>query len=143
MEDWRRPKRTGSPGESGDTEPGGQEGVEAIAQYGRGKYDEATGLYEFYEDIPKEVTTTFEGGPLTWGRILEKGVAIVADFRSEYGLSLASPKVRRRLTWLEFTALVQGLLMADTRLLRELKPDGGSDERGSHDGWVDQREADA
>jgi hypothetical protein len=80
---------------------------------------------------------------LTWTRILEQWAAIEADFHSEYGVDLDDPKVRRRKSWRWFVVRVRGLLMADTRLWRELKPEGGTDERGSHDGWVDQREADA
>jgi hypothetical protein len=138
VEDRWRPKS-----DSG-VDAGTEQGIppEEVDQYGRGKYDETTGLYEWYEDVPKEVAAG--GAPISWGRILGAWRELESDFRSVYGVRLASPKVRRRMSWREFTTLVHGLLTAETRLWRELKPEGDEDgSGGTDDRWVDQRETDA
>jgi hypothetical protein len=142
VEDRWRPKSDSGSDRLGGPEQGGEaEGLEAIAQYGRGRFDEATGTYEWYE-VPEEVTAPGKG--VTWQRILEKWKALEADFRSEYQVRLSSPKVRCRMSWREFVVLVHGLLSADTRLRRELQPEGDADGvGGADDGGLDQREADA
>jgi hypothetical protein len=136
VEDRWRPKS-----DSGVDEPGAEadEGPEAIAQYGRGRYDEATGLYEYYEGIPKEVT----GAPseaVGWPQILEHWDLLEADFRSEYTIDLWSWSG----SWRQFSTFTRGLLAADTRLSRALRPEGDADgQRGADDSGFDQGDAEA
>lgn len=80
---------------------------------GRGAYDPATGLYEYYEK-PRN-----EGAPVTWEEILTHWGLIVADFASEYGIRLH----RESLTWLEFRHLVNGLLQTRSRLWHATRPE--------------------
>jgi hypothetical protein len=81
---------------------------------GRGVYDEATGLWEWY-DKPEET-----GAPVTWEQILDEArwPLIVADFASEYGIRLH----RERLMWPEFRHLIHGLLQSKSRLWRAVTP---------------------
>lgn len=50
----------------------------------------------------------------------------MADFASEYGIRLATADVM----WLEFVALLRGLLAADTRLRRHFADDDEPTEGG-------------
>lgn len=83
-------------------------------EYGRGEYDPATGLYEYY-DRPRQA----EGSPVTWEEILDQFPLIIADFASEYGIRLH----RESLTWAEFRHLVYGLLQTQSRLWHATRPD--------------------
>lgn len=51
---------------------------------------------------------------------------MVADFASEYGIRLAVADLK----WLEFLALMRGLLAADTRLRRHFAADDEPTEGG-------------
>jgi hypothetical protein len=99
----RRPKsNAGSgPGGTGPDDP-----------HGRGDYDAATGLWDWYER-PEE------GSPVTWEETLTHFPLIVADFGSEYGIRLH----RDALTWAEFRDFVGGLLQTESRLWRALRPE--------------------
>lgn len=131
MEDRCRPKRTGQAAEGGDSESGGaaiggeeESGWEGFnRKYGRGRYDEATGYYEYYEGVPKDLLRE-QGEPITWARILENWGFLEADFHSEYGVDVSSPKLRRRKTWRWFAVRVKGLLASpESRLGRVFQPD--------------------
>lgn len=80
---------------------------------GRGDYDAATGLWEWYER-PEDT-----GAPVTWEEILTHFTLIVADFASEYGIRLH----RDPPSWAEFRDLVHGLLQTESRLWRATRPD--------------------
>ncbi|MCB8775817.1 hypothetical protein LJD49_29295, partial [Escherichia coli] len=64
---------------------------------GRGAYDPATGLYEWYER---------EEQGRTWEEILEHWSLIVADFAEHYTIRLRAAPV---MSWAEFADLVAGL----------------------------------
>lgn len=114
----------GSPGRR--DQRGGERRFDHLAKYGRGRIiDEATGEYEWYE-IPKD-----EGRAVTWQAILDQPRLIAADFLSEYGIRLS--RVGNRLSWREFTLMVEGLLAADTRLSRHFR---AQDDEGESDAEV-------
>jgi hypothetical protein len=101
----RHPKsNTGSgPGNSGHDDP-----------HGRGDYDAATGLWEWY-DRPQEA-----GDPVTWEQILTHFPLIIADFADLYTIRLH----RDAPVWAEFRDLVFGLLQtSESRLWRATRPD--------------------
>jgi len=76
---------------------------------GRGEYDPATGLWEWYER-PEET--------LTWRKLLRLWDLIEADLQ-DAGVDVESGVLRRRSArWLQ-TKLI-GLLHADTRVARQL-----------------------
>lgn len=94
----------------------GDAGLDAIAQYGRGDYDEATGLYEWY-DLPSDHSAKRrQGGEVAWRSLIEQWALLEADWSSEYGERLA--RVWPSLTWREFRTGVAGLLACDSRLSR-------------------------
>lgn len=68
---------------------------------GQGEYDEATGLWEWYE----------EQGP-SWADVLGQWAAIEADFASHYGVDLSDELDRR--TWRWFRVRLAGLMTALT-----------------------------
>lgn len=78
---------------------------------GRGEYDPATGLWDYYE--------TAEGAGLTWEAILDHWGLIVADFADYYTIRLHRDPV----TWAEFKAYVAGLLAVESRLWRATRPE--------------------
>lgn len=91
---------------------GPREGLDAIAQYGRGEFDELTGTYEWYE-VPPEVAgrrTTAD-----WGEVIARFDLLAFDFQRHLNLRLTT--VLRTHTWREFVALVSGLLSIDEHLV--------------------------
>lgn len=93
-------------------DPGAGDGLDAIAQYGRGDYDELTGTYEWY-DVPPDVTA--ERKTADWGAILTRLDLLAFDMQRHLGLRLT--EVLRTHTWREFVVLVQGLLGVDEHLV--------------------------
>lgn len=115
--------RPGSTGrrDGGQPQTAQGSGLEAIAQYGRGEKDEATGLYDWY-DLPPGVAEPQTGDGDGGIRVLElvgEWELVVADFASEYGIRLATAD----LTWREFLAYLAGLLSVDSRLRRRFAPE--------------------
>jgi hypothetical protein len=109
----RRPKSGG--GGTGPDSPTGPDDP-----HGRGDYDAATGLWDWYER-PEDT-----GTPVTWEEILTHHTLIVADFASEYGIRLH----RDPPSWAEFRDLVHGLLQTESRLWRALRPDDEPTQQG-------------
>lgn len=111
MEGRWRPK----PGTLGGlTEQGLPPGVR-----GCGSYDPETGLYEWYEGAEDLGGSQDQG--LGWSDVLQHWRLIEADFHSEYGVDLSSGILRARsYRWLRVR--IEGLLAADTRLYRKLRP---------------------
>lgn len=120
MGDGRRPKSAlgGDPG-AGD----GATGLDAIAQYGKGELDPATGLFEWYDLPPdhaaRRIVEDGSQGSVTILSVVEQWELLVADFRSEYGIGLA---LGEPLAWREFRPLVVGLLATDSRIARHFQP---------------------
>lgn len=112
MGDRWRPKSVDGVRESAGT----KQGSKTLDEYGRGDYDEATGLYEWYEDVPEEVTG---GKPISWVDLFKAWKLIEADFNSEYGINLE--RELRHMSWRRFAVLVTGLLNADTRIQRRFQ----------------------
>jgi hypothetical protein len=104
-----RPKSTAPDAGSG---VGERDGLEAIAQYGRGEYDELTGTYEWY-DVPPDVSA--ERTAADWGEIFARLDLLAFDMQRHLGLRLTT--VLRTHTWREFVALVQGLLGLDDHVV--------------------------
>jgi hypothetical protein len=96
--------------------------AESLDKYGRGQYDPASKLYEWYEVPPDKLAEAEgQGSPVTWEAILERWALIEADLHSEYGIDLDDPVTRgRRWRWLRVR--IAGLLSADTRIARALAP---------------------
>jgi hypothetical protein len=92
-----------------------------LDQYGRGEYDPATGLYEWYEDAPDILTGKAE--VIAWPRIFEQWALVEADFHSSYGVDLSI--AYRSVSWRWFAVRVLGL-MADpsSRLARHFTDKG-------------------
>ena len=97
----RPPKSTPGRGEGGPEDP-----------TGRGLYDAATGLYEWY-DVPEG-----QGDAVTWEQILNHFPLIIADLASEYGVRVH----QETLMWAEFRDLVHGLLQTESRLWHATQP---------------------
>lgn len=100
------------------TEPGGASGDEPRVwlqdqgRWGVGDYDEASGLYESYED-PQ----------LTIGRLLTDHWDLVdADLHEIYGLDSEDPVVLDERTWGWFKRRLIGLLSCECRIQRKLAP---------------------
>lgn len=114
------------PGTSRRRSGGEGSAADGIDQYGRGDYDPATGLYEWYEypdDHPArkaEGQVSGEGGGVTWVDLTEQWGLIEADWASEYHRLLSDDY--RSMTSRHFEALVRGLFAADTRVARHFAP---------------------
>lgn len=80
---------------------------------GRGDYDAATGIWEWYEEAPEQ------GHAVTWEAILGHWPLLVADFAEHYGIRL---RTRPAMGWAEFRDLTEGLLACDSRLYRATRP---------------------
>lgn len=111
-------------------EPEGTPGQEAEGlilpdhQYGRGTYDPATGLWEWYE-LPAD--RQGDGQPITWAQLLEQWPTIAADLLDVYGVDVWDRRLMRHRPWPWLRGLVRGLLAADTRIARLLaRPPGQS-----------------
>jgi hypothetical protein len=96
----------------GSTSPEGGD----LDQYGRGEYDEATGLYEWY-DLPPE-RAQGKGQAFSLTELLAQRALVVADFASEYGVELETWAG----TWRMFLDRLTGLLHTDSRLARHFQP---------------------
>lgn len=94
-----RPKSTNG---SAETE---REGFDAIAQYGRGDFDEATGTYDWYE-TPPEVTGRQIRAP--WDEVFAAFNILRFDFQRHLHIDLAEAIHTRSWRW--FADQVNGLL---------------------------------
>ncbi|MGH8881169.1 MAG: hypothetical protein ACRD0P_28095, partial [Stackebrandtia sp.] len=81
---------------------------------GVGEYDEASGLWDSYEGLGEA------GGP-SWTDILEAWDLVECDLHSHYGIDTASGVLDER-SWEWLRRRITGLLSADTRLYRHVKP---------------------
>lgn len=109
-----RGKSTGGPQADPDEDP-------ASNPYGRGDYDPATGLWDWYE-YPPEVQRARDGLSFTWPELFAHWPLICADLHAEYGIDVDSGILRRRrASWL--CDRVLGLLHRDTPLARVMRPD--------------------
>lgn len=107
----------------GSTPPGGKPGAaQGIQSYGRGRYDEQSGLYEWYE-TPEHVRRQEAGTAVTWEQILTRWDLVEADLHETYGIDLDQPRLLPRHTWRWLQSRIIGLLSADTRLSRALAPE--------------------
>lgn len=122
MDRWRRGR--GDPVLAGRWPPGSggpeQVGTARFAQYGRGRLDPETGLYEWY-DIP-QAAKPGKGKTIRWQDILTRWALVEADLHSEYGIDVDDRDLLRRRTWRWLRIRILGLLAADTRLSRALAP---------------------
>jgi hypothetical protein len=109
-----------TPGSTGRHDGGLAGDLDALAEFGRGAVDPATGLHEYYEipDGHQAHATPKGGAPVSWKEISQQFTVVLADFASEYGIRLMTT----RMSWPEFAALVAGLFGADTRLRRYFAP---------------------
>jgi hypothetical protein len=112
----RRPKSTsGVPG----SESANEQGAKAVERFGCGDYDEKSGLYEWYEDLPLEVLRPSK--PIKYGDIFAQWSLVEADFHEFYNVDLED--VFWVKSWRWFTVRVDGLLGCDSRLQRHFRED--------------------
>lgn len=81
-------------------------------EYGRGAYDPATGLYEWYEPVPEDVKQAVSNPGTSWVEVLEQWKLLVASFHAEFGVDLE--EVQHAVTWRWFAMRVAHLLSTDT-----------------------------
>ena len=114
MGDRWRPKSAGSVGE-GEHE----QGAAAFEKAGRGELDPKTGLYEWYEDIPVELTVARSSGP-AWAAVLNQWALLEPVFHHEFGVDLS--EVLHVKSWRWFAVRVSHLLATDNPLARFFAP---------------------
>jgi hypothetical protein len=117
-ERWWRSGGHPEAGGGGGTEPGRPQ-ANWRDQYGRGRYDDRTGLYEWY-DIPPQERPSSRGRQVAWRDILTHWQLVEADLHSAYGIDVEDRDLMRRRSWRWLEARIVGLLAADTRLHRAL-----------------------
>lgn len=108
------PKSLGGGG-GGGGESSEPRGLAAIAEYGVGHQDPETGLFESY-DVPEAVTSP----GVSVLDLVGEWPLLVADFATEYGIRI---ETARGMSWIEFHALLSGLLSTDSRLRRRFAPE--------------------
>jgi hypothetical protein len=117
---WFRPKS--------NTAKSGSAKERFNAKYGRGRYLEELGIYEWYEAPESAIDELNQSGDsLTWEDILTKWELVVPDMRSEYGMDVATLAGLRAIPWRTLRLLIVGLVPADTRLGRAIRHDKGLD----------------
>ena len=111
------------PGSAGPAEPCGEagRGESWRDQYGRGRRDPVTGLYEWY-DIPPEVRQAEEAPELTWDSLLQHWALIEADLHQEYQVDVEDRALMRARSWRWLETRILGLLSVHSRLARALRP---------------------
>lgn len=110
----------GCGGKSTGAQPGPAQGKED--PYGRGEFDEATGLWEWYEYPSEAERQRSQGKGLTWARLLEHWPLIEADMHQTYGVDVGSSILLNR-TWRWLSVrIVQLLTEESTRLHRAIYP---------------------
>lgn len=109
-----------SPGSTPPGEPGGE--ARSDDQFGRGRRDPETGIYEWYE-IPAEVKRERSGESIAWTDILSRWRLVEADLHSEFGVDVGDQALMRSRSWRWLETRISGLLSADTRLHRALSPE--------------------
>jgi hypothetical protein len=92
--------------------------LDQVAQYGGGERDPITGLYEWYEEVPKELTGA--GGSVSWSEIIGNWDALEFSFTA-IGVDLEASFRCRSYRW--FKAHVRGLLSTDSLIARCLAPE--------------------
>jgi hypothetical protein len=87
---------------------------------GRGNYDEATGLWEWYEDVPEELT----GGVnvVSHAAVLNEWDLLEGAFHDVFGVDLVEVMQENVKTWRWFTVRVAYLLHGDNPLSRHFAP---------------------
>lgn len=98
---------------------------------GRGVYDEASGYWEWYEDVPEELTAA--GGNkhvVSHAAVLEEWDLLEAAFDHVFGYDLVEIMRENVKTWRWFIARVSYLLQHDNPLARHFapKPDAPAEE---------------
>lgn len=90
-------------------------------EYGRGDYDEATGLYEWYE-APQEEVDKHNGSTtsITYTELLGHWRILEGTFHQTFGVDLA--EVWHRKSWRWFTARIATLLAGDNPLSQLVAP---------------------
>lgn len=88
---------------------------------GRGNYDEATGYWDWYEDVPEELTAAggdyFEWTP---AQVLNEWVLLEGAFQAELGIDLED--VLRVKSWRWFFTRIRYLMSTDNALSRRFAP---------------------
>ncbi|URC17937.1 tail assembly chaperone [Streptomyces phage AxeJC] len=121
---WQTGNVPGKSAESG----GASVGVARLLGKGCGEYDEATGLYEWYEG---GFAAQPQGAapPLTWDALLEQWALIEADLHQVYGIDTDSGVLRER-SWRWLRARITGLLSAECRVYRHFAPPPTTGQKG-------------
>lgn len=94
-------------------------GVDAIAEYGWGDLDPATGLYEGY-DLPSGFLAP-KGDGVPWTSLMADWALVEHSFHAVLGVDLDA--VRRSRSWRWFTVRLRGLLATDTPLAARYAPE--------------------
>ena len=115
-----------SVGGSSDGGTGTVDGLDAIAQYGRGERDPETGLFDYYELPDDHEAHGGQGSEVRLLDAIEQWPLLVADF-VDRGIRIH--KERDSLTWAEFRDVLVGLLMdPNSRLWRHFSRDSDAPE---------------
>ena len=101
-------------------ESNNEQGLTSLDQYGRGNKDPNTGIWDWYEEVPREVIAP-TGTPVSWPAILDQWGLIEALFHSTYGVDLS--KVHRTESWRWFVIRLRLLLRTENPLSRHFAPD--------------------
>lgn len=114
---WR--PKCPSPGEPGGTSGSGKDWLE---QYGRGRRDPATGLFEWYE-IPEEIRARESQPLITWAELLVHWPEIEADLHERYGIDVEDRDLMRSRSWRWLQTRIVGLLsLPKSRLTLAMRP---------------------
>lgn len=88
---------------------------------GRGTYDEATGLWDWYEDVPEELTAAGAGAwEWTADQALNEWYLIEGEFDDRWGYDLS--ELLHTKTWRWFWVRLRYLMSTDSAIRRRLAP---------------------
>lgn len=89
------------------------------SQGGSGRYDKATGIYEFYQETPAELVGGASAAP-PWTAVLNQWFLLEPAFHSTFNVDLE--EVLHSKTWRWFATRVSFLLITDNPLARHFAP---------------------
>ena len=85
--------------------------------YGRGEFDEVTGLWEWYEAPPELLTPSF-----SWGEVLTHWDRIQLDLHERFGIDTGDRELLRSRPWSWLRLRISSLLAVESRLVAALRP---------------------
>jgi hypothetical protein len=101
------------PGRDGGKSAGGQLPSRDPADYGRGEYDEETGLWEWYEVPSALLSPSF-----SWGEVLDHWNLITLDLHDQFGIDCGDRALMRARPWSWMRLRIRSLLQIEGSRLR-------------------------